>query len=52
MHWGVLLGELDGEMWWARNSGKALVAELLIALPTEAFQWDGAQLWPKERLGL
>ena len=52
MHWGVLLGELDGEMWWAKNSGKALVAELLIALPTEMFQWDGAQLWPKERLGL
>lgn len=51
MHWGVLLGELDGEMWWARNSGKALAAELLIALPTETFQWDGAQLWPKERLG-
>lgn len=52
MHWGVLLGELDGEMWWARDSGKALAAELLIALPTEMFQWDGAQLWPKERLGL
>lgn len=52
MHWGVLLGELDGQMWWARNSGKALVAELLTALPPALFQWDGAQLWPKERLGL
>lgn len=52
MHWGVLLGELDGLMWWAKGSGRALVMELLVALPPGVFQWDGAQLWPKESLGV
>lgn len=52
MHWGVLLGELDGLMWWAKGSGRALVMELLVALPPGVFQWDGAQLWPKESFGV
>lgn len=52
MYWGVLLGTLDGQMWWARNSGKALVTELLVALHPGVFQWEGAQLWPKQKLGL
>jgi len=52
MYWGVLLGTLDGQMWWARNSGKALVTELLVALHPSVFQWEGAQLWPKQKLGL
>lgn len=52
MHWGVLLGQLDGRMWWARDSGKALVTELLNVLPPGTFRWDGAQLWPKERFAL
>ena len=49
MHWGVLLGTLDGQMWWARNSGKALVTELL---RPGVFQWEGAELWPKQKMGL
>lgn len=52
MHWGVLLGSLDGQMWWARNSGKALIIELLTALHPGVFQWEGAQLWPKQKMGL
>ncbi|KAL4903315.1 hypothetical protein BDW74DRAFT_169180 [Aspergillus multicolor] len=33
-YWGILLGELDGQehRWWARNSGKALVTEVLGSL--------------------
>lgn len=52
MHWGVLLGQLDGRMWWARDSGRALVMELLVVLPPGTYRWDGAQLWPKERFAL
>ncbi|RMJ26454.1 hypothetical protein PHISP_02663 [Aspergillus sp. HF37] len=52
MHWGVLLDQLDGQIWWARNSGKALVSELLTALPHGDFRWEDARLWPKQKLGL
>ncbi|KAF7587443.1 hypothetical protein BBP40_007214 [Aspergillus hancockii] len=52
MHWGVLLAELDGRTWWARNSGSALVSEILVALPEGDARWDEAVLWPKQRLGL
>ena len=52
MHWAVLLGELDGKMWWARNSGKALITELSDALQHDILQWGVTQLWPKEKMGL
>lgn len=52
MHWGVLLGELDGQMWWARNSGKALVIELTSVLQPGILQWEGAHLWPRRKVGL
>lgn len=52
MHWAVLLGELDGKMWWARNSGKALITELSDALQHDILQWGVTQLWPREKMGL
>lgn len=52
MHWGVLLDKLDGHLWWARNSGKALVSELLMVLPLGDGRWEDARLWPKQKLGL
>lgn len=52
MHWGVLLGELHGQRWWARESGRALVSELLQALRPGDIQWKDALLWPQEKMGL
>lgn len=52
MHWGALLNELDGQMWWARNSGKALVIELTSVLQPDILQWEGAHLWPRQKVGL
>lgn len=52
MHWGVLLGELDGRWWWAQNSGKSLVLDLLQVLrPTDA-RWTEVLSWPQRRVGL
>lgn len=52
MHWGVLLGELDGRWWWASNSGKSLVLELLqVLLPADA-RWTEYLSWPQRRMGL
>ncbi|KAB8256320.1 hypothetical protein BDV32DRAFT_97268 [Aspergillus pseudonomiae] len=52
MHWGVLLAKLDGKTWWARNSGSALVSEILVALQAGDARWEEAVLWPKQKLGL
>lgn len=52
MHWGVLLGELDGQRWWARNSGRALVSELLRALRPGDPRWADALVWPQRKMGL
>lgn len=52
MHWAVLLDHLDGQVWWARNSGKALVSELLPVVPPGDLSWEEARLWPKQKLGL
>ncbi|KAI9932500.1 hypothetical protein ASPWEDRAFT_47002 [Aspergillus wentii DTO 134E9] len=51
MHWGVLLGELHGQFWWAKNSGKALVSELLVALHPGDPRWDSSWRWPQQKLG-
>jgi hypothetical protein len=52
MYWGVLLAGLDGQRWWARNSGKALVSELLDALRSGDPRWNGALSWVQRKLSL
>ncbi|CDM37684.1 transcriptional regulator family: Fungal Specific TF [Penicillium roqueforti] len=52
MHWGVLLGELDGQHWWARDSGRALVSELLDALHPGDMEWANAMAWARKKMGL
>ncbi|KAJ5618221.1 hypothetical protein N7528_006864 [Penicillium herquei] len=52
MHWGVLLGELDGLWWWARNSGRALVSELLHILQPGNHRWAISLAWPRRKMGL
>lgn len=52
MHWGVLLGELDGQRWWARNSGRALVSELLRVLYPVDARWADSLVWPRQKMGL
>lgn len=52
IHWAVLLDKLDGLMWWAQNSGKALAAELLSVLPPGNLVWEEVRAWPKQKLGL
>ncbi|CAG8049354.1 unnamed protein product [Penicillium salamii] len=52
MYWGVLLTELDGQRWWARNSGKALVSELLDALRPGDPRWDSALAWVQRKTSL
>ncbi|KMU88571.1 hypothetical protein CIHG_06372 [Coccidioides immitis H538.4] len=51
MHWGVLLHELDGRRWWARNSGKALIFELSTAIEPQGVQWEEALHWPQRSIG-
>ncbi|RAH55955.1 C6 transcription factor [Aspergillus piperis CBS 112811] len=52
IHWGVLLQELDEKVWWAKDSGTALVSELLNALRPCDVRWEGALQWPKRKIGL
>ncbi|KAK5788025.1 hypothetical protein VI817_010521 [Penicillium citrinum] len=52
MHWGVLLGELDGQRWWARDSGRALVSELLRVLYPVDARWADSLIWPRKKMGL
>ncbi|KAJ5644432.1 hypothetical protein N7507_010443 [Penicillium longicatenatum] len=52
MHWGVLLWELDGQWWWARNSGRALVSELLLILQPGNARWADSLAWPRQKMGL
>lgn len=52
MHWGVLLGQLDGQRWWARNSGRALVSELLQVLQPGDARWAESLAWPQRKMEL
>jgi hypothetical protein len=52
MHWGVLLGQFDGKLWWASGAGKELVLELSPSLRSEDRQWEDARFWPPKKLGL
>lgn len=49
-YWGLLLGELDGQRWWARNSGRALVSELLDALSAEDLLWESCLEWVQQKM--
>ncbi|KAL4880608.1 hypothetical protein BJY04DRAFT_72035 [Aspergillus karnatakaensis] len=51
MHWGVLLHELNGKVWWAKDSGAALVLDLLAELQPYHSRWEAVLLWPKQRIG-
>lgn len=51
-YWGILLGELDGQRWWARNSGRALVSELLGGLRAEDPLWESCLGWVQRRMSL
>ncbi|KAK5797377.1 hypothetical protein VI817_003668 [Penicillium citrinum] len=52
MYWGVLLGELDGRRWWARDAGRALVTELLGALRPGDPRWQPALTWAQRRMSI
>lgn len=51
MYWGVLLNRLDGKRWWAQNSGKALVSELLPVLQSDS-RLERALAWVKTQMDL
>ncbi|CEJ57611.1 hypothetical protein PMG11_06299 [Penicillium brasilianum] len=51
-YWGVLLAQLDGQRWWARNAGKALVTEILVSLNGENLLWEGCLAWVRRKIGL
>ena len=50
MYWGVLLTELHGKRWWAKNSGRALIAELLDALRSGDPRWERALSWVERKM--
>ncbi|KAI2718494.1 transcriptional regulator family: Fungal Specific TF [Penicillium roqueforti] len=52
MYWGVLLRELDGQRWWARDSGRALVSELFDALRCVDARWERAFAWVQRKMEL
>ncbi len=39
MHWAILLADLGREKWWARSSGKALVAQISGILSSRKQDW-------------
>ncbi|KAE8395536.1 hypothetical protein BDV23DRAFT_168708 [Aspergillus alliaceus] len=51
-HWGVLLAKLDGKVWWAFKSGRALVVDTLQVCGTDDVEFRDAWAWPKQQLGL
>ncbi|CAI7583536.1 unnamed protein product [Penicillium glandicola] len=52
MYWGVLLKELHGIRWWARDSGRALVSELFDALRSSDPRWERALAWVQRKMGV
>ncbi|KAL3481028.1 hypothetical protein BJX99DRAFT_219553 [Aspergillus californicus] len=52
LHWGVLLGQLDGKVWWASNSGEALVSDTMRILKNKNAKLGDVASWPKRVLGL
>ena len=49
-YWGLLLADLNGQRWWALNSGRALVSELLDALSAEDLLWESCLGWVQWRI--
>jgi hypothetical protein len=49
-YWGLLVAELNGQRWWALNSGRALVSELLDALSAEDLLWESCLAWVQRRI--
>lgn len=49
-HWGILLKELDGQRWWARDSGRVLVSELMQELSAGDLLWEGCLGWVKWKM--
>ncbi|KAJ6126372.1 hypothetical protein N7523_001984 [Penicillium sp. IBT 18751x] len=49
-YWGLLLGDLDEQRWWARNSGRALVSELLDFLSAEDLLWESCLAWVQRQI--
>ncbi|KAJ6012673.1 hypothetical protein N7522_003028 [Penicillium canescens] len=52
MNWAVLLNELGARFWWAKDCGKALVAELLSELKGQNEKWESALQWPQQMVGM
>ncbi|KAL5344093.1 hypothetical protein BJX70DRAFT_7845 [Aspergillus crustosus] len=50
LYWGVFLHELHGQVWWAKNSGSALVLELLSELQPYESRWKDIFLWPRRKI--
>ncbi|KAJ6115723.1 hypothetical protein N7523_006140 [Penicillium sp. IBT 18751x] len=49
-YWGLLLADLNGQRWWALNSGRALVSELLDALSAEDLLWESCLGWVQQSI--
>jgi hypothetical protein len=55
-YWGVLLFGLDGERWWAKGAGRALVDEVLGVLEGEEMsqteEWEKCLVWVRGSMGV
>lgn len=47
---GLRLADLNGQRWWAVNSGCALVSELLDALNAEDLLWESCLDWVQRKI--
>ncbi|KAL3465065.1 hypothetical protein BJX64DRAFT_297802 [Aspergillus heterothallicus] len=49
-YWGILLMSLDGNRWWARGAGRALMKELMEDLGGEelGYEWEGCLGWVRK----
>ena len=52
MHWAILLDRLGQDKWWARLTGKALVAEIERLLAGVKPGWVGTVGWVQRDVGL
>lgn len=54
--WAILLKELEGHRWWADNSGRALVSQLVCSLDSKlgrnrkAAEWEACLTWVQHRI--
>ncbi|KAL4944381.1 hypothetical protein BDV06DRAFT_187474 [Aspergillus oleicola] len=49
-HWSILLTQLGGQCWWAKNSGRALISELLADLVAPDHLWENCLGWVRRRV--